>query len=201
MSYNYTTISLTLFFTSLRTQCWPGYVQLLPPFTPRLVVNFDFSFSPMEVDLLNLEFQNQAENISVVLPSAPIKVLDGSIKGFMNYDRTYKQTDKQRLQLYIQISIGDIWAKNKLCALLKKCVYSMKKQSMFDTIDLNRAGALWQTLRLSSASCDGLTFLNFDLSLANFIHHAPWIKPFGLSVNRTRGQRWLGFPACFESRA
>ena len=103
MSYNYTTISLTLFFTSLRTQCWPGYVQLLPPFTPRLVVNFDFSFSPMEVDLPNLESQNQAENISVVLPSAPIKVLDGSIKGFMNYDRTYKQTDKQRLQLYIQI--------------------------------------------------------------------------------------------------
>ena len=55
----------------------------------------------MEVDLPNLESQNQAENISVVLPSAPIKVLDGSIEGFMSYDRTYKQTDKQRLQLYI----------------------------------------------------------------------------------------------------
>ena len=46
--------------------------------------------------VLNLDPQNQAMNISDVLLSSQIKL----VKGFMSYDRTYKQTDEQRLQLY-----------------------------------------------------------------------------------------------------
>ena len=42
-----------------------------------------------------------SHNISVPLPSAPIKILGKSGQGFLSYDRTNKQTDKQRLQLFI----------------------------------------------------------------------------------------------------
>ena len=52
-------------------------------------------------DFLNL--LNQAENISVVPSSSPIKYGDKSVKGFMSYDQTYKQTNKQRILLYIYI--------------------------------------------------------------------------------------------------
>ena len=46
---------------------------------------------------------NQAKNIPVVLSSSPIKIRSKSVKGFMIYDRRYKQTDKQRLLLYIDV--------------------------------------------------------------------------------------------------
>ena len=36
----------------------------------------------------------------------------------------------------------------------EKMYLQYKKQKMFDTNDLKKAGALWQTLHLSSASCD-----------------------------------------------
>ena len=35
-----------------------------------------------------------------------------------------------------------------------------KEQITVDTNDLNKAGALWQTFRLSSASYDGFNLLN-----------------------------------------
>ena len=54
-------------------------------------------------DLLNLNLLNQAENISVVPSSSPIKYGDKSVKGFMSYDQTYKQTNKQRILLFIYI--------------------------------------------------------------------------------------------------
>ena len=56
---------------------------------------------------LNLESKKQA--ISVVLLSFLIKILGKSIKGFLSYDRkNKKQTPKQRLQLYIQVTLQ--WA-------------------------------------------------------------------------------------------
>ena len=48
-----------------------------------------------------LESQNQALNIPVVLPSFKIKIWGKLVKGFMSYDRTYKQTSNQGLLLYI----------------------------------------------------------------------------------------------------
>ena len=40
----------------------------------------------------NWELCKQTKNIPVVLPSFPIKTWGKSIKGFMSYDQTYKQT-------------------------------------------------------------------------------------------------------------
>ena len=46
-----------------------------PAVYPQLVLNYDFSyFPPKKVDPLNLESQNQAKNISVVLTSSTIKI-------------------------------------------------------------------------------------------------------------------------------
>ena len=42
---------------------------------------------------LILESRNQVKNISVILPSSTIKLWDKSIRGFMSYDRTYKQIE------------------------------------------------------------------------------------------------------------
>ena len=44
-----------------------------------------------------LNLKSLAKNIPVVIPSSLIKILDKLVKGFPNYDRTNKQTDKQRL--------------------------------------------------------------------------------------------------------
>ena len=66
---------------------------------------WETKFSPINVDPPNLESQNQTKNISVGLPSSPIKIWGKSVQGFLSYDRTnkkkQKKTDKQRLQLYI----------------------------------------------------------------------------------------------------
>ena len=51
-----------------------------------------------KVDTLNLESQNLDKNIS---QSSPIKIWGKSVKGFLSYERKNKQTDKQRLQLYM----------------------------------------------------------------------------------------------------
>ena len=45
---------------------------------------------------------------------------------------------------------------------------------MFDTYDLNKPGALWQTLRLSSASFDGLTFSFWFFVKTNSISGLAW---------------------------
>ena len=45
------------------------------------------------VDPLNLEFQNQAMNIPVVLPSSSIHIWGKLVKGFLSYDQTCKQTE------------------------------------------------------------------------------------------------------------
>ena len=54
--------------------------------------------------------------------------------------------------------LGDFAYISYLCLLIylwKKCIYSIKiEQIRFDTIDLNKAQALWLTLRLSSTSHD-----------------------------------------------
>ena len=58
----------------------------------------------MKVDPLNLETQNQAKNIPVVLPSSPIKIWDKSAKGFPSYDRTNKQTPRQKSKKMTEIN-------------------------------------------------------------------------------------------------
>ena len=50
----------------------------------------DFS----KVSHLNLESQNYFKNIPVVLPSTLIKIWGKSVKRFLSYDRTYKQTNR-----------------------------------------------------------------------------------------------------------
>ena len=60
-----------------------------------------YLFLTLKVDPLILVSQNQAKNILVILPSLPIKFWSKSVSGFLSYERTSKQTNKQRLQLYI----------------------------------------------------------------------------------------------------
>ena len=53
----------------------PRLLKVTPPFTRTWTIlpgNYIFA---IEVDLLNIESQNQTKNISVVLPSSPIKKL------------------------------------------------------------------------------------------------------------------------------
>ena len=49
---------------------------------------------------LNLKSQNQAKNIPVGLPSSPTKIWGKSVQGVLEL-WSDKQSDKQRLQLYI----------------------------------------------------------------------------------------------------
>ena len=46
-----------------------------------------------KVDQLNLDFQTQAKMFPMVLPRSPIKIWK-SVKGFMSYDRIFKQTNR-----------------------------------------------------------------------------------------------------------
>ena len=48
-----------------------------------------------DIDHLKLESQNQAKNVPGGLPSSPIKINGKSVQGFLSYDRTNKQTDRQ----------------------------------------------------------------------------------------------------------
>ena len=57
---------------------------------PALSYNKIFSIS---VNLLILQFLNIAKNIPVVLQSSPIKIWGKSVKGFLTYDETYKETN------------------------------------------------------------------------------------------------------------
>ena len=56
-------------------------------------------FFPIKVDPINLESQNQAKNIPVVLPSSPIKTWGKLVQGFIR--TMIGQTNKQKLILYI----------------------------------------------------------------------------------------------------
>ena len=47
------------------------------------------------MDPLNLESENQVKNISVALSSSLIQIGGKSVKGFVSYDRTHKQTNRQ----------------------------------------------------------------------------------------------------------
>ena len=59
----------------------------------------------IKVDPLNLESQNRLRIFSwLILSSSPIKIYGKSVQGFLSYDQTKKQTDKQRSQLYAQRS-------------------------------------------------------------------------------------------------
>ena len=75
---------------------------LVPPAVyPHLV---DFTWKQhfaIKVDLLNLDSQNKAKKYPWFSQVPQSKFDANWWKGFMSYDRTYKQTPKQRLQLYI----------------------------------------------------------------------------------------------------
>ena len=49
----------------------------------------------IKVDPHNLESQNPAKNIPFGLPSSPIKMWGKSVQGFLSYDQTNKQTNRQ----------------------------------------------------------------------------------------------------------
>jgi len=54
----------------------------------------------------HLESQNQAKNISLALPSFPIKIWGKSVLGFLSYDRTNKQTRQTEIVfIYIDTCI------------------------------------------------------------------------------------------------
>jgi len=58
----------------------------------------------LKVDPHNLESQNQAQNIPAVHPSSPIKVeANIGVPELWSDKQIDRQTDKQRLQLYIYI--------------------------------------------------------------------------------------------------
>ena len=54
-----------------------------------------------KVDLLKLDYLNQFKNIPVVLPSSRIKIIGKSVQGFVIYDLTSKQTNKDYYLIYI----------------------------------------------------------------------------------------------------
>ena len=71
----------------------PKLFIVTPAVYPRLVLNFDLPI----FDPLNLEYQNQAKNIPVVLSSFPIKIWGKLDMGFLSYDQTYKhENDNQK---------------------------------------------------------------------------------------------------------
>ena len=62
--------------------------MLLPPFTHTWSYITIFA-----TDTLNIESENQAKHIPVILPSLPTKILGKSVQGFLSHDRTSKQTE------------------------------------------------------------------------------------------------------------
>ena len=55
-------------------------------------------FNPLNLHILN---------IFLVLTSSSIKILGKPVQGFLSYDRTNKQTEKQSLQLYIYLLLPE----------------------------------------------------------------------------------------------
>ena len=72
-------------------------------FTPAVYPHYNDFTGKLNFHLLNQESQSQAKNIPVVLPSSPIKIRGKSVKGFLSYDRTNKQPDRQTNKDYIFI--------------------------------------------------------------------------------------------------
>ena len=54
-----------------------------------------------------LKSQNQAKNIPVVLPSSPIQIWGKSVQGFMSYDQTYTNKQKNKDYNFIYKSSSD----------------------------------------------------------------------------------------------
>ena len=69
------------------------------PFTRTWTILLGNLIFVIKVDSLNLESQNQAKNISVDLPSSPIKIWGKSVKRFLSYDRTNKQTADRQTEI------------------------------------------------------------------------------------------------------
>ena len=56
---------------------------------------------PINVNPPNLDILNQAKNIHKVPTSSPVKILGKSVNGFLRYDRTNKQTNRDYYFIYI----------------------------------------------------------------------------------------------------
>ena len=61
-------------------------------------------FSLLKDDRLNLESQNKAENIPMVLPKSTIKMLGKSVQGLRV--RKYRFKDKLTNQMYVKAKIS-----------------------------------------------------------------------------------------------
>ena len=84
-----------------KTLAWePSAAQVTKSFSRHLHALEQFyretDFFLLETQSTYVESQNQAKNIPVGLPSCIIKVCGKSVPGFLIYDRTNKQTDRQR---------------------------------------------------------------------------------------------------------
>jgi len=110
---------------------------------------------------LNLESQNQAKNIPLAFPSSTIKLWDKLGKGFLSYDRTNKQTNKQRLQLYIYIDVAPFTrVRSKIISDQKRLfiVLSLYPLSFFANTTFN-----WPELKDLIQLNRGLTFLHLGM--------------------------------------
>ena len=59
------------------------------------ILSWKLSAAQVKVDPLKLESQNQAKNILLGLLISPIKNWSNSVQGFLSYDQTKRQTNRQ----------------------------------------------------------------------------------------------------------
>ena len=112
-------------YTSLGTQRCQGYLNCYSYRFPALKLFYrETKFSLVKLNRpLNLESQNQTKNIPVGLPSSQIKIWRQLVQGFLNFDRTNKQTDKkqryQRFSLqYLRITKFEFVVKTKILSMV-----------------------------------------------------------------------------------
>ena len=89
-------------------QAWePSVAQVTYSYSRRLLaLGHKLRFEPfftLKADLLNLESQNKAKNITVDLPSSQINIWGKSANRFQSDDRTNKQSNKDYYFIYIII--------------------------------------------------------------------------------------------------
>ena len=69
--------------------------------------------SPVKVDPLNIESQNQVKNIPVVHPTSPMKIRGKSVMGCLSSDRTYKIKKNKKTEITI-LCIYDLIRKRNI---------------------------------------------------------------------------------------
>ena len=94
------------------------------------------------------------------LPSSPIKILGKSVQGFLHYDWTNKQTDKQRLQLYILRYTARACCANKSKVYLtKEETLLLKAVFLLQSVILTLHTKLWSCVQDAVTQFPGLSTL------------------------------------------